>query len=96
MHIAEEDDAAAASSSETVSTTVAPGGAGGPVEIVFSFDTTGSMYPCLTQVCYVTYTTQHKHVFMSFIPLTVHKRVYNSHSISMQSVALHCGNKTVQ
>ena len=23
---------------------------GGPVEIVFSFDTTGSMYPCLTQV----------------------------------------------
>ena len=28
-------------------------GAGGPVEIVFSFDTTGSMYPCLTQVgCY--------------------------------------------
>ena len=26
------------------------GGSGGPVEIVFSFDTTGSMYPCLTQV----------------------------------------------
>ena len=25
---------------------------GGPVEIVFSFDTTGSMYPCLTQVLY--------------------------------------------
>lgn len=23
---------------------------GGPMEIVFSFDTTGSMYPCLTQV----------------------------------------------
>ena len=28
----------------------AVGGAGGPMEIVFSFDTTGSMYPCLTQV----------------------------------------------
>ena len=26
---------------------------GGPVEIVFSFDTTGSMYPCLTQVLHV-------------------------------------------
>ena len=26
------------------------GSGGGPVEIVFSFDTTGSMYPCLTQV----------------------------------------------
>ena len=26
------------------------GGSGRAVEIVFSFDTTGSMYPCLTQV----------------------------------------------
>ncbi len=30
----------------------APPPPGGPVEIAFSFDTTGSMYPCLAQVCY--------------------------------------------
>ena len=32
---------------------VGPPPPGGPVEIVFSFDTTGSMYPCLTQVLHV-------------------------------------------
>ena len=45
--VSEEDNEPAAAKKVKVD---APPPPGGPVEIVFSFDTTGSMYPCLTQV----------------------------------------------
>ena len=46
-----KDDAKEAGPSPAKKSKVdAPPPPGGPVEIVFSFDTTGSMYPCLTQV----------------------------------------------
>jgi len=46
----DETDAGEGPSTAKKARVDAPPPPGGPVEIVFSFDTTGSMYPCLTQV----------------------------------------------
>ena len=47
--LSKKDDEPAAAKKANLKVDVPPP-PGGPVEIVFSFDTTGSMYPCLTQV----------------------------------------------
>ncbi|CAH1800252.1 unnamed protein product [Owenia fusiformis] len=46
----DEDEETSPSSPTKPKSTVPPPGAGGPIEIVFTFDTTGSMYPALGQV----------------------------------------------
>ena len=47
----EEDDVEVKDEADSAPSKAPPGvGPGGPIDIVFSFDTTGSMYPCLGEV----------------------------------------------